>query len=492
MTRAVKLLKQKVNLGSGFAFNDIRNPQSETIPPIAIRRKYSYRSDNIVEGFPLLACPSRFRECMEMNLFLMHRYTGKYSTQRNKKSESDNVLSAGYLASMGGAELDVSTVLTQAKDLREFLIWLEEDGSNYEEVVASPLSRDSSEEDVKNLPIWRYHEYLCQKVKNKNKKTRLSFKVAQNRISVVKHFYLWTYKRGKIDSIPFSLEFKKLRYSSSSQSVEDTLYSLPTLQSDKGGHYQWVSNLKIPRKIKQKEDTPKEKLQPYSQAELVTLLSTKIAKHRTFGLMLKCAYLAGFRAFEIIAIDYNDTFDPNLEQNKNRKLHIPIVRKGHKPINIIVTKNLMTLLHNYTLDDVWLKRRGKHETKYGMNNPENPLPLFINSSGKRMSESTPTNIISQVRKELKNKGETRLQRDFHDLRSTYGTYLAIYLIKKGESPKEVRLFLRKLLSHESFTVTERYIDFAKATDLDEFGSMSTWVQDIYNDVHKQIEEKDAA
>ena len=164
MARAVKLLNQKVNLGSGFAFNDIRNPQSEAISPIANRRKYSYRSDNIVEGFPLLACPSRFRECMGMNLFLMHRYTGKYSAQRNKKSESDNVLSAGYLASMGGAELDVSTVLTQAKDLRAFLIWLEEDGSNYEEVVASPLSRDSSEEDVKQLPIWRYHEYLCQRV----------------------------------------------------------------------------------------------------------------------------------------------------------------------------------------------------------------------------------------------------------------------------------------------------------------------------------------
>ncbi|WP_065979678.1 tyrosine-type recombinase/integrase [Pseudoalteromonas lipolytica] len=492
MSSSVNLIYQAINLGSGFAFNNIKNHQHELSDVKVDRREYSYRSDDIIEGFPLLTCKTRFRECMEINLFLMHRYTGQYSTQRSKQSQSNSTFSEGYVASLNGEGLDLKTVITLAKELRYFLDWLEKDGSSYEEVIAAPLSKDSAQDDVKNLPIWRYHEYLCNRVRTKDRQKRLSFSVAQNRIAVVKHFYLWTYKRGIIESIPFSLEYKKLRYSSRNSAAEDTIYSLPTSKSNKGGFYQWVSNLKIPRTIKQKSDSPNQKLQPYSPTELVALLSSEVVAHRTYGTMTKCAYLGGFRAFEIVAIDYNDIFNPTLIENKKRKLQIPIKRKGHKVVNIIVSHSLMSALYNYTLDTEWTKRRLKHEIKYGMNNPEHPLPLFINRSGERMVEATPSNIISLVRKELVKKGKPTLTRTFHDLRSTFGTYLAVYLFERGLSAKEIRLFLRKFMSHESFAVTERYIDFAKVTDLDEFGAMSAWVQDIYNEVNKMIEADNAA
>jgi integrase len=106
----------------------------------------------------------------------------------------------------------------------------------------------------------------------------------------------------------------------------------------------------------------------------------------------------------------------------------------------------------------------------------------MNSSGERISEDTPGNTISIVRKEQKEWGLEVLTRTFLDLRATFATYVAKYLIEKGESESSIRQIFMTWMSHESFKTTKRYIDFAKSVGVDAYGAMSEWVQDIYGDV----------
>ena len=300
----------------------------------------------------------------------------------------------------------------------------------------------------------------------------------------VREFYIWSYHRGIAEKLPFELELKAIRKKKSNDF--DILYSIPNKNSSGSSIQAWVSNLSIPKKFKQKARKP-EALQPFNRQELAALLNTNVAKHPTYGLFLKCAYLAGLRSFEVVKIDYCDIVNPS--ESPTRSVYkIGLVRKHHmqKPINI--SSALMGQLFEYTQTARWKNRRKIHEEKYQINNPEQPLPLFLNSSGERMADTTAGDSIRYARKEQRNKGVEVLKRSYHDLRSTFGTYLAMYLIQKLEDPRRVRAILRKWMGHEKSIVTESYIDFAKATDPSEFGAMHDWVEDIYRNVKKLSEE----
>lgn len=105
-----------------------------------------------------------------------------------------------------------------------------------------------------------------------------------------------------------------------------------------------------------------------------------------------------------------------------------------------------------------------------------------------MAETTASDTISYVRKEQKEKNQTVLDRTFHDLRSTFGTYLAIYLIKKFNNLERVRSTLMKWMGHADFKTTESYIGFAKAlSNPSEYGAMHQWVIDVYVAVNEMEE-----
>jgi integrase len=69
----------------------------------------------------------------------------------------------------------------------------------------------------------------------------------------------------------------------------------------------------------------------------------------------------------------------------------------------------------------------KWEVKNGTNSDR---PLFINRSGLGISEKSVSNTVIIARKELSLAG-IALERSFHDLRSTYATNLAKYMLDKG-------------------------------------------------------------
>ena len=481
-TTKSKIIKTVVNLGKGMSFHlDNSGKPVQTEDGI---RTHSYRHDKVEPNFPLLYHPDRLTECQEMNLFLMHRFEGHFTLKKNKK-ESE-AFSDAYNASQPGKQLDIKTVRSIAKHLKAFLDWLVIDDASYFEVIAAPLSKQSIDDDISRLPVWRYHKHLCDRVATKEQTERLSYNTAQERIRAVKTFYIWSHKRGAIDSLPFSLEYKQVHIKSKAKPNASSLFQLPTSSTRADGLWKWVSNLSIPNTIKQKEDSPDKNLQPYSPKELKQLLQTNAAQKKSYKIYLQCALLGGLRSFEISAIDQKDIFDPDKKENEKRIPKLNIVRKGHKPVRLTIARVLMKLLYNHTLTIQNMKQRTKHETNHGMNDREYPLPLFMNSSGERLNDDTPGNTISIIRKEQRERGLEILMRTFHDLRATFATYVAKYLIEKGESESSIRHVLMTLMSHESFKTTKRYIDFAKNVGGDAYGAMSEWVKDIYSDVDELL------
>ncbi|MCB5228311.1 tyrosine-type recombinase/integrase [Alishewanella sp. 16-MA] len=435
-------------------------------------RNVIYKTDDYIENFPFIFHAEHLDACCEMNLFLIQRLKGEYSLKKNKRQTSDS-WSQQYAATRKGEPLDIKTIESISKDLKLFLDFLIENDLSYLEVIAAPIS-ESAHADVSQMPVWKYQRYLVERVKRKD----LAWNTANRMIRRVREFYIWSYHRGSIGKLPFELELKAIHKKKSSD--YDVLFSMPS--ANQTALQAWISNLTIPKKFKQKAVKPNG-LQPFNRSELASLLNTDTAKHPTNSLFLKCAYLAGFRSFEVVQIDYNEVVNP-VDHPRNAVFKIGLVRKQHLPKPINITRTLMQKLFDYTTTASWKTRRKKHEEKYGVDNPEHPLPLFINKSGERMAGTSASDVIAYVRKEQREKGLPVLERGYHDLRATFGTYLAIYLIEKLVDTRRVRTTLRKWLGHESMKTTEMYIDFAKVSEPSEFGAMHEWVEDIYKAVRE--------
>lgn len=468
-TNTPRLLKPNVNVSTKGSF--VRNDAGDYALDEFGTRTISYYKDNIIEKFPQLYDPTLLDASLEMNLYLTQRASGEYSRYRNKKKISELVWSTGYIASQKGEPLNIKTISSIAKDLKLFLDFISQNNWSYLDIIAVPIK----ESDREFLPIWQYQRKLCERVKSQD----LGFKTAVRMLSRVRGFYVWSFMRGKIGQLPFDMKLTSIKKKKNDD--YDILYAMPNKENVKEGLQVCVSDLTIPKTIKQKAKSQKG-LRPYSASELNLLLDTDTAKHRTYGLLLKCAYLGGLRSFETIQIDYSDLKDPS--KNSERAFYqIGLVRKHNMPKPINITRSLMQSLWDYTLDETWKKRRLKHEILFGKDNKNEPLPLFINSQGKRMAETAASDTINMVRKELKSKGsEVNLERDYHDLRATFGTRLAVAAMDAGTPEKRVKAILRKWMGHEDFNTTELYLNFATVSPTSEFGVMHEWVNDIYKEV----------
>jgi len=473
----VSIEKQTINIGSKPTFipcdGDYKKDELE-------RRLISFYADEIITKFPLVVCRDRVRECLEMNLFLIHRVQGEYAIKR-RKHEPSPATSEGYLAGLKGKGVSVKYAESLAKDLQAFLIFLIDGGYLYEQVIAAPLSKDSVKDDIAELPIWKYLLHLIKRHKSKES-DHLSFDLSVRRINTVRHFYQWSYTRGTIKHLPFSLSLEKLKSTSPKGQV-----SFSTMPKPQGSltNMRWISNLTFAKAHKQADDVPRE-LQPYSPSELVQLLSTDTAKHPTYSLFFKCAYFAGFRSFEVPQIRDSEIVNPQIDKlkGKHKVYKVRILRKGFKPAIIRVGSKLMGQLYAYTQTDEWVKRAKKFQIKHGM---DEALPVFINQRGDRICNEACGNAIREVRREQREKGLPVLERDYHDLRATFGTYIAIQMILDGASEERIKETLQKLLSHDSFKTTKEYLNFAKVLISETDASdLNMWIDDMYSVVDKMI------
>lgn len=479
-----KIIKSRLNVGNlPYFLSDNDNNIIEELNGDFKLRNLQYHSDNISDDFPLIYCPERLSECLEFNLFLIDRKIGAFSLRKNRHTDNDEYIwSKGHLGAKKGREINLKTIERMAKDIRKFLDWMIEQNVSYEEIMAVPRNYDphSIMEAETLLPVWRFQQYLTAQVKAQT----LAYNSGNRILLYVRAFYVWSFRRGEIDALPFSYKLTAIKMGR--QDDADSLFSMP---SSKPYHHRaltaYISNLKIPKSAIQKDKNPNPGLLAYTAEELLLLMKTDIYSHRTYGLFLKCALLAGLRANEVVQINRDEIIDPF----SNRVgFSLSLLRKFNKATNLRISPKLMSMLWDYTQDTVYLERQRKHEETYGINNPDHPLPLFINRYGERMAETSVSNSIGKVRAELRERGMPRLDRDFHDLRATFATYWAIALIKKGYSPNDIKAKLMLLMSHESFETTQLYIDFAMEGRVGRHGAMETWVVDLFKEVADRVDQ----
>jgi len=108
-------------------------------PGMAIRCVRFHR-DHFVEDFPLLYCPARMQDALEMNLFMEHRYRGKFLRPK----------SGGHQNPRGG--VTVKTLKSIANSLRRYLTWLAETNTDWRELYAAA----DSDRAKAWLPPYRY------------------------------------------------------------------------------------------------------------------------------------------------------------------------------------------------------------------------------------------------------------------------------------------------------------------------------------------------
>ncbi|EAS44206.1 tyrosine-type recombinase/integrase [Photobacterium profundum] len=445
------------------------------IAPDIKLRTVKYRKNEIVEKFPLLVSPSRLADVLEMNLFLIHRYIGQHSIKRNySQSRSDMVESEATRASARGARIDIATVETSAKHLAAFLRWLIDNDVDWAESLSEPLNERVP--SLEPLPIWRFRRDLIDKVES----CQLSYGYASNRIQVVKTFYEWAWKNHRIQSIPFKHIKKVVRKRGNKQSgsndsgLGNLLFGMGSGRTKKSGIPVFTTNLVLPKKIIQKQSSPEEGLQPYSLAELNSLINSDTLKRDNYSLWAELGYRCGLRTMDIVQLNYADLHNPGVDQSKQFKITL-LSSKGNKVRRFTLSRELMGKLWAFVNTDEYAKRRMKYEVKHGLNFK---LPVFINNTGNRITKRSVSNVISMVRAEQKKKGVSVLKRTFHDLRATFGTYLASFMLEAGYSDDFIKVTLTRELGHNDFEVSKRYLNFAK-TDCAFSNVVAPWITEMY-------------
>ena len=117
------------------------------------------------------------------------------------------------------------------------------------------------------------------------------------------------------------------------------------------------------------------------------------------------------------------------------------------------------------------------------NGTDSDKPLFINRSGLGISEKSVSNTAIFARKEMARSGCV-LERSFHDLRSTYATNLAKYMLDKGLEPGFIEFKLMALLGHSNFSTTRKYLNFARAVTFD--SEMKGWSDTIFDGIDTRL------
>ncbi|MEZ8885949.1 tyrosine-type recombinase/integrase [Vibrio sp. 10N.222.54.F6] len=472
----VKVVPTRVNVGGHpeFVVDDSGEYQMTTIAPHIKLRTVRYARDEFVDKFPVLVSPSRVSDVLEMNLFLIHRYIGQYSIKRNNtKGRSHLAESETTRASARASRVDIATVEVSAKHLAVFLRWLIDNDVDWAESLSEPLNDRLSSLEL--LPVWRFREDLMNHVES----GQLSYHYASNRIQIVKTFYEWAWKNHRIKSIPFKHITKTIRkrgYKTSNcgSNLASLLFGMGNGPTPKGGIPVFTTNLALPRKIIQKQSSPEDGLQPYSLNELNSLISSDTLKKDNYALWTELGYRCGLRTMDIVQLNYEDLQNPDVASNKQFKITI-LSSKGNKERRFTLSRELMGKLWAFVNSDEYASRRMKYEIKQGL---DSKLPLFINNMGCRTTKRSVSNMISIVRAEEKEKGRPVLKRSFHDLRATFATYLASYMLEAGYSDQFIKVTLTRELGHSNFETSQRYIDFAK-TDCSFSNVASPWVTEIY-------------
>jgi site-specific recombinase XerD len=442
-----KVVKQTVNLGCLPYFSDVDAKK---------RRLVLFHQDHIVERFPRVLSLKRVSDALEINLFLEHRYKGSFMPPKR----------GGIKNTLGGVSLVTMQSLSNSMSL--FLKWIESHDVDWHEVYAV----SDSDKAKYWLPVYRYRKYLIEQVIAK----QIDRDTGNLYINHVRQFYEWARKQRRIEKLPFKYKTKVINKKRKDGNL-DLLFTQHGNETK--GFTITTTDLLIPKKYKQKKSSDTT-LSPYDQDELQSLYTSKALSKLGSKLRVDLAVQCGLRADEVATFQANHVVDSAVTDQSI--YYVNIIGKYDKERTVMVSKSLMTSLWLYRNDEEHQHRLSKWQLEYG--NCDD-APLFLNRSGQCMSAKSVGNVISKVRKEIAVQGKV-LKRDFHDLRSTFATNLAGFLINKNLPIGFVQFKLMQLLGHSDFSTTQKYINFARSLTFDK--QMASWVDKLFGDFVAPLQE----
>lgn len=436
----VSVVKNEVNLGDLPYFNQ----EARCGQPL---REVSYHCDREVSKLPRLRSLTRIHDVLEMNLFLEHRYKGLFMPPK-RANQTNN---------LGG--VSVLTLSSAAYSLSIFLSWLEDNDVAWQEVMAIA----PSEKAKYWLPVYRFRKHLIDRVAAKE----IDRDSANLYMNHIRQFYEWALKQRRIDKIPFEYKTQVIKKKRKDGDI-DFLFSGQFAQDR--GITVTTTDLLIPKKYKQKSLNQNE-LAPYSREELELLYASKELTKPASRLWIELAHQCGLRADEVATFPASTVKDPAIISDKI--FYVEITGKLSKTRTVMISSALMASLWGYLNSTERQRRLGKWQLEHG---GSDTAPLFINRSGRPIISKSVSNVISKVRSELT---EESLERDFHDLRSTFATNLAKFMLKQNLPIGFIQYKLMQLLGHSDFATTQKYINFARSETFDK--QMSSWVDKLFGE-----------
>lgn len=438
-------------------------------------RVIKYQEPEIVLKFPVLFSNSMMSECLDVNLFLQQKYTGRFNY---KNIQPENINDHGEV-------VKVVTLDKMASSLKDYLTFCEKKTIDIYDGVLNTFSADQK----LWLPPFRYRSHIIDRVKSKE----IEYSTGSLLLLHVKQFYEWIYKTGRIEKIPFDYRYVSIPINKDKGDNELDFLFAPdaVISSYKNTLKIQTSDLKIPKKYK--SDKCKKANQPWSLAEMAAFFNTQYMQFETRRLWADLGFQSGLRAVEVTRIPNEQVIDPDLYDGS--VFEVDIIGKNDKQRIILIPKKLMLRLFAYKNSakrlkhiakyEPYLDKLLKHSDKLAYEKTHGK-PLFVNQYGERISERSVINIVSKSRPELRRKGNLILEKPhFHGSRATYATRIIKAMFTMNMPLGFIKWKVMELLGHNSWDTTlQHYVNVAREVTYG--GQLDQWVSEIYKDVEERL------
>lgn len=437
-------------------------------------RVIKYQVPEVVLKFPVLHSISMMSECLDVNLFLQQRYTGRVNYKNILHKNRDNCFE----------EVKLVTLDKIANSLKAYLTFCEKNNLCIYDGVLNTFSAEQKEW----LPPFKFRSSVIDRIKSKE----IEYSTGNLLLLHVKQFYEWVYKTGRIEKLPFDYKYVSVSKYNKEDSDLDFLFAPEDVISTYRNTLQvQTSDLKVPKKYK--SDKVQRMNEPWSLAEMTAFFGTQYMQFEVRRLWADLGFQSGLRAIEVTRISDDQVVDPELSDKS--VFDVEIIGKNDKKRTVLIPNKLMLRLFSYknsakrlaqiTKYKSYLEALQKHsdvlayEKKHGR-------PLFINKKGTRISKNSVVNIISKSRAELRQKGNLILEEPhFHGSRATYATRIIKAMLAMEMPLGFIKWKVMGLLGHNSWDTTlQYYVNMARSVTYGE--KLDLWISEIYKDVEERL------
>lgn len=369
-----------------------------------------------------------------------------------------------------GRPLKTSTLRPLAESLRDYKVWLDEEGHGWDDFSAT---------DKLLRPTYLYKTHLTDLITQ----AVIKSSTASRRMSVVIQFYRWVTEHQdllacRLKNAPWierevGLEYRDSKGFKRVLSVKTTDVAIKAPKRE----YAWDKTI-----------NDGGKLLPLSHNEQKVLISVlKELGNRDFELMHLMSLLTGARIQTVLTLRWGAFAKPP-EQINQWPMRLQcgpgtgVDTKGDvADVYLSIPKLLYEWLHVYATSPRMVQRRDRSPLK------QEPVNyLFLSNQGgpyyeskddinavrdladpMKRSSSTGQNLRAFIKEKVIPKMQKTLpgfKYQFHDLRATFGVNWVDTVMKDGDDRSRYlwcREQLRKLMWHKQATTTDRYIDYRR-------------------------------